>query len=271
MVVTLTLPARGAQNWATNSATGLNVNLTNIVADLNALSVSGVTGETFFGVNTQSSGSNIVLTSLANFQFITLTSSSLSLTMPDMTGSEFFDGAWIYVINEGPTNSFDIKDDGGTNIFTSLKPGRMVTLLLKSDATADGTWRVQDDITVDELHVVHVAETAFSLGGAVGGAVAIDYEDGTYQYGTVTSNITGITISNLPSNTDEVGALTVELIQDGGGGNTIDLTGGVFRSADGASIILSTTGGAIDKLRFETRDGGTLIDVFLNTDFTVIT
>ena len=104
--------------------------------------------------------------------------------------------------------------------------------------------------------------------GTTSGALAVDYLDGHYQFLTLNDNATGLTISNFPAS-GKVGFLTLEITQDGTGSRTLDLTGGVFRST--ASTVLTTTAGAIDKLRIETRDGGTLVDVLLNADFTVIT
>jgi len=104
--------------------------------------------------------------------------------------------------------------------------------------------------------------------GTTSGALAVDYLDGHYQFLTLSGDATGLTISNPPA-TGKVGFLTIEITQDGAGGHTLDLTGGTYRST--LPIVLTTTAGAIDKLRLETRNGGTTWDVNLNADYTVIT
>jgi len=108
-----------------------------------------------------------------------------------------------------------------------------------------------------------VAETTKSL-GSISGAVTIDYEDGNYQFGTVSGDISSVTISNLPAS-GKVGFITVEYTQDGGGANSITHSS-TFRFPGGFAPDLSQAGGAIDKFRYETRDAGTNIDVFVNTN-----
>lgn len=114
-----------------------------------------------------------------------------------------------------------------------------------------------------------IGETAYSVGNLTG-AAAIDYTNGNYQYATLTGNVTGLTISNPPAS-GIVGFLTLELIQDGTGSRTIDLTGGTYRQAGGGSLILTTSASSIDKLRLETRDAGTTWDVSINADYGAIT
>lgn len=99
------------------------------------------------------------------------------------------------------------------------------------------------------------SETAYSL-GSISGAVTIDYTNGHVQYGTVTGNITSLTINNPPA-TGYNGWLTLELTW-GGAGYTIDLTSGTtYRSASG-SIDYTTTSGAINEFFLRTRDAGTI-------------
>lgn len=99
-------------------------------------------------------------------------------------------------------------------------------------------------------------EVAYSLGN-ISGAVAIDYENGHWQYGTVTGNITGVTVSNWPSS-GEGAWLTLELVQDGTGSRTLTLSS-AYKTAGGAGITLSTAASARDFVHFTTRDGGTTI------------
>lgn len=111
--------------------------------------------------------------------------------------------------------------------------------------------------------VKDTAEKAYSLGN-ISGAVAIDYTNGQYQYGTVTGNITSVTVSNWPAS-GNAGWMTLELTQDGTGSRTIALAS-AYKTVGGGGITLTTTAGAKDKLRLETRDAGTTIDTFINLD-----
>jgi len=120
---------------------------------------------------------------------------------------------------------------------------------------------------LSDAEVKDLSETLNAI-GTTSGALAVDYLDGHYQTLTLDGNASGLTISNFPAS-GKVGFMTLEITQDGTGSRTLDLTGGVFRSTGG--ITLTTTANAIDKLRLETRDGGTLVDVVLNANFTVIT
>lgn len=126
------------------------------------------------------------------------------------------------------------------------------------------------DFQVSRANVKDLSEVAHDLGN-VSGALAIDYTNGHYQYGTVTGNITSVTINNLPAS-GRIGFLTLELTQNGTGGYTVDLaTGSTYRQPGGGSINYTTTASAVSKLRFETRDAGTTIDVTINDNYGDIT
>lgn len=107
-----------------------------------------------------------------------------------------------------------------------------------------------------------VAEIAYDLGN-ISGAVTVDYTNGNYQYGTLTGNITSLTITNPPIS-GRVGFLTLELNQDATGSRTLTLNSLVYLTPSDAPIVLSTTASAKDKLRLETRNAGTTWDVFTN-------
>lgn len=139
------------------------------------------------------------------------------------------------------------------------------TLLLVLDSEA-GTKTVDLDFAgfkAKTSELIDTQETTNSLGN-ISGAVAVDYTNGHYQYGTVTGNITSLTISNWPAS-GKTGWLTLELTQDGTGGRTIALTS-AYKTIAGGGVTLSTAASARDLLRFETRDGGTTIDTFVNLD-----
>lgn len=115
------------------------------------------------------------------------------------------------------------------------------------------------DFNQSRMRMIDTSEVANDLGN-VSGALAIDYELGQYQYGTVTGNITSVTVSNWPAN--GVGAwMTLELTQGGSGNYTITLSS-AYEFPGGTQPVLSTAIGARDKLFLQTRTNGTTIDVF---------
>lgn len=117
------------------------------------------------------------------------------------------------------------------------------------------------DYVQSATHFKDVGEVAYSLGN-INGAVAVDYRNGGVQYGTLTGNITSLTVSNWPPS-GKAASLTLELTQDGTGSRTISLAA-AYKTENGAGITLSTAASSRDKLRLETRDAGTTIDAFLN-------
>lgn len=128
----------------------------------------------------------------------------------------------------------------------------------------NGTGAVNlQDKPLERSKLIDTSETAYSVGN-VSGAVVLDYTDGHYQYATATGNITSLTINNLPA-TGSGGYLTLELAQDGTGNRTIALSS-AYNTVEGAGITLSTGASDVDVLRFETRDGGTNINAFINTN-----
>ncbi len=270
MTVTLNLPARGQKNWATDPAKGINENLNNLASEVNDLVLSGITADTFYSTNTQSSASNIVLTSLATMQIITMTAAGKSLTFPDVA-AEGFDGMTVYVHNAG-TNSFDVKANGGTTLYEGLLGGQGAFFNLESDATAAGTWRVFHMMEYDSASTADLGGTALKQAkfqdysattydlGNISGVVSVDYTNGHYQYGTLTGNITSLTINNLPASGEE-GVITLEPTQDGTGSRTIALSS-AYKTVGGSGVSLSSGAGDIDLVRFETRDAGTTIYAF---------
>lgn len=120
------------------------------------------------------------------------------------------------------------------------------------------------DYVLSRAKMKDTAEAVYSLGN-ISGAVAVDYTNGHWQYGTLTGNITGITISNPPA-TGSGGFLTLELIQDGTGSRTLTLDSAVYLTSGNATITLTTAASSVDKLRFETRNAGTTWSVFPNLD-----
>ncbi len=103
--------------------------------------------------------------------------------------------------------------------------------------------------------IFYASEALNSIGSISAGALTVDYSLGNYQYGTLTGNVTGLTVSNPPAS-GTVGFLTLELIQDATGSRTLALSNSVYKTTGGIAIVLTSNANAIDKLRLETRDGG---------------
>lgn len=103
--------------------------------------------------------------------------------------------------------------------------------------------------------ILYASEALNNIGSIGAGTLTVDYSLGNYQYGVLGGNVSGLTISNYPAS-GVVGFLTLELIQDGTGGRTLTLSNTVYKTQNGQAITLTTTANAIDKLRLETRDGG---------------
>jgi len=120
------------------------------------------------------------------------------------------------------------------------------------------------DKVLSKAEVKDLSEDTNDLGNQAGAGLTIDYEDGHYQFATLTGNITSITINNLPTS-GKVGFLSLELTQDGTGSRTLTL-GAAFKTQNNSTITLATAAAAIDILRFETRDAGTTIFTYLNGD-----
>lgn len=176
----------------------------------------------------------------------------------------------VYVIQDENTrsgNTLTVKTSGGSGI--TLKEGAQTILFcdgtnvyeLSPDALAtdiEGNGK-----TIEDFVILDASEIAYDL-SSISGAVAVDYENGHYQHGIVTGNISGITVSNWPAS-GKAGWITLELTQDGTGSRTLTLSS-AYETVGGAGITLTTTSGAKDKIRMETRDGGTTIDTFANLD-----
>lgn len=164
--------------------------------------------------------------------------------------------------------SLTIKTSGGTGV--TVEQGN------KAWVMCDGTdtYQVSPDLLNADLDANNknitqgnfndYSTTAYDLGN-ISGAVSVDYRNGGYQYGTLTGNITSLTINNFPAS-GKVGSLILELKQDGSGSRTISLSS-AYETAGGASVALSTSANAVDLLYLITRDGGSTIRASLLTDF----
>jgi hypothetical protein len=141
---------------------------------------------------------------------------------------------------------------GGVNFIT--KAGDILTFQKEAAAGVDG-WRLIDVQTADGRIVRAAAITynEFNAGATLNGAVVLNANSGVKQYGTVTGNITGITMTQ---HTDG-GVQRVELLltQDGTGGRTLGgltfANGFVWKA--GADKALSTGAGAVDLMLMEYR------------------
>jgi len=114
------------------------------------------------------------------------------------------------------------------------------------------------DKVLSRAKMKDTSETVYNAGN-ISGAVTLDYENGNYQYATLTGNVTSLTINNWPAS--GAGAwMTLELIQDGTGSRTLTL-GSAYKTQGAAGVTLTTTASKRDKLYLQSRDAGTTIDV----------
>lgn len=119
------------------------------------------------------------------------------------------------------------------------------------------------DYTLSAPLMKDVAEAVNNLGTTLNGAVVVDYTNGNYQYGTLSGNITSLSITNPPA-TGRCGFLTLELNQPAGANYTITLNSSVYLTPGDVAVTLTAANSAKDKLRLETRNAGTTWDVFTN-------
>lgn len=114
------------------------------------------------------------------------------------------------------------------------------------------------DFEVSRAKLKDTSEVVYNAGN-ISGAVTLDYTNGSYQYATLTGNVTSLTISNWPAS-GTGGWMTLELAQDGTGSRTLTL-GSAYKTQGAAGVTLTTTASKRDKLYLQTRDAGTTIDV----------
>lgn len=164
------------------------------------------------------------------------------------------DGNYTTIVPE--VNAAVDRDRFGTliNVILNVLPSWMRTRL---DSLNFAGYDLQN------ANIAYNTETAYSLGN-VSGALAIDYQNGHYQYCTAIGNITSVTISNLPASGKNAW-LSLEIKQDATGSRTLTL-GSAYKTSTGAAVGLTSTASATDIIRFESRDNGTTIYTFANLD-----
>lgn len=122
-----------------------------------------------------------------------------------------------------------------------------------------GASTVQAAIEEVSTETLTAAGTALIDLGNISGAVALDCtHQRTHFYGTLTGDVTGITVNNASSGV--LHEFTLELTQDATGGRTMTNT---FLYDGGADPTLSTAANAVDVITAYTRDGGTTVYGFL--------
>jgi hypothetical protein len=161
--MTISIPdlPRGFKNWWSDSTQGLKVILQDIADAVNGLVLSGITADSFFSTHTQSSANNITLSTLAAVEYLTLSASGKTVTLPSASGeATVFDGGKYQIINAGSTYSFDVLDNGAATL-ASVAPGEVIQLVCLTDSTAAGTWQV-NYLSANNSHNVL---TALTFGG----------------------------------------------------------------------------------------------------------
>ena len=131
------------------------------------------------------------------------------------------------------------------------------TIELRGDTTAEqllvGPLDANDQ-SIERPHLIDVAE-GYTDAGSRSAAASFDYQAGGWQKCVAIGNITSVAVTNPPAS-GRVGALTLEIHQDGTGNRTI-AWGPAFRFPGGTDFALSTAASAIDIFTLITRDGGT--------------
>jgi hypothetical protein len=154
-------------------------------------------------------------------------------------------------VNLAPIKDLAYADNYAQQIYDSIYEAQNETLVKTQNQNFA-------DKVLSRAKLKDSSETAYSAGN-ISGAVTLDYENGNYQYATLTGNVTSLTINNWPAN--GAGAwMTLELIQDGTGSRTLTL-GSAYKTAGAAGVTLTTTASKRDKLYLQSRDAGTTIDV----------
>lgn len=120
------------------------------------------------------------------------------------------------------------------------------------DNATSGLAATTAQAAIDEL-ADGIDRDAYNLGASLSGAVTVDRDNGTWQYGTLTGNVT-LTFSAVDSGKD-IG-FTLELTQDGTGGRTITWPGSVTWLG-GSEPTHDTTADTTTLWTFLSRDGGT--------------
>lgn len=159
------------------------------------------------------------------------------------------------------TTSFALKGYGYFEVIRNTGGSAAEwTFVGKSDhtQTLDGALTGNAKV-ISDVELKDIAES-YTDAGNKSGAASFDYTSGGWQKCVATGNITSVAITNPPA-TGRVGALTLEIHQDGTGGRTI-AWGSAFRFPGGTDFTLSTAANAIDIFSLITRDGGTVWYVF---------
>ena len=110
--------------------------------------------------------------------------------------------------------------------------------------------------TVSGVEQAAIFEKRFDLGN-LSGVVAVDYNDGPVQYGTLTGDITDLSFSNWPVDVSKSGYLTLEITQDGTGERVIDFAGFLAKSG---VVALGGEAAALTLLHFHGPDSAIRVD-----------
>lgn len=102
--------------------------------------------------------------------------------------------------------------------------------------------------------------------GSVSGDLAIDYDDGNFQFGTISGNVTDISVSNWPTS-GKSAYLTLELTWDGTGGHSFAIADSAFKTVNGTDLEPVTTANAVNEFYLRSRDGGTTVKIDLNAGY----
>jgi|GEM_PF-3137495 len=129
--------ARGDNNWHTTMSV-FAAAVRDDIADLVGVSL---TNNVVYSVASPSSAVDIALTAASGrIQRVTMTAASKSVILPDAT--TVVGGMPCRITNAG-SNTFDVKDFGGTVLMADVAAGSTVTYALADGATQAGVWHVE--------------------------------------------------------------------------------------------------------------------------------
>lgn len=168
-----------------------------------------------------------------------------------------------------PTANDDDSDTGGAGVNFEVGSQWIDVSADKEYVCVDAStgaavWVETTQSPSDNQDIKDTAEAVNALGN-ISGVVSINYETAHIAHGTVTGNITDLTVTNWPAS-GKAGRMSVRLTQDGTGGRTITL-GAAYETEDGEGVILSTAANAVDWLHLWTIDGGSTVYASLQTNW----
>lgn len=151
---------------------------------------------------------------------------------------------------------------GGSSKFKIQKDGLATLISLLCGASSfTGAMQLADNI-LQRPELKDYAETVETVAAAAN--VTFDFETGNHKYVSLTTNITGITLSHPPA-AGRAGMMIITFEQDGVGGRTVaGWPASVFWPNGAPAPTITATASKTDMITLYTRDGGTKYRAFVS-------